>query len=172
MEHTEALCQLLYCVVQAEGGPSGSQGSRHSPGPVSQSPAKKQKTAPLVPPGATHIGNLLLPVCVTIHTFISKCVYIYFNKVYYYIHIYIYIYIKYIFLYIYIYIYIYISIKYIIIYIYIYIYTSRIYFCTYTYIYIDVYTYINKYVIIYIYIYVKYILLYTHIHVIVFVFYV
>lgn len=38
--------------LQAEGGPSGSQGSRHSPGPVLQSPAKKQKTAPL---GATHI---------------------------------------------------------------------------------------------------------------------
>ncbi|DBA73380.1 hypothetical protein WJX77_008649 [Trebouxia sp. C0004] len=42
--------------LQAEGGPSGSQGSRHSPGPVLQSPAKKQKTAPLVPPGAIHIG--------------------------------------------------------------------------------------------------------------------
>lgn len=61
-------------VVQAEGGPSGSQGSRHSPGPISQSPAKKQKTALLVPPGATHIGDLL-SVCVTIHTFISMSIY-------------------------------------------------------------------------------------------------
>jgi len=95
LEHTEAHCQLLgfvnnntsmNFVVQAEGGPSGSQGSRHSPGPVSQSPAKKQKTAPLVPPAATHIGDLHLSVCVTIHTFILK--YIYTSKNYVIIYIY------------------------------------------------------------------------------------
>lgn len=71
------------CDVQAEGGPSGSQGSRHSPGPVSQSPAKKQKTAPLVPPGATHIGDLLLSVCITTHAFIPI-----------YVHVHIYMYIR------------------------------------------------------------------------------
>ncbi len=65
----EAHCELLCCVVQAEGGPSGSQGSRHSPGPVSQSPAKKQKTAPPAPPGATNIGDLHLLVCITIHVY-------------------------------------------------------------------------------------------------------
>ena len=72
MEHSEAQCQLLCLVAQAEGGPSGSQGSRHSPGPVLQSPAKKQKTAPL---GATHIGDFLLSVCITIHAFISVYIY-------------------------------------------------------------------------------------------------
>ena len=113
----EAHCELLCCVVQAEGGPSGSQGSRHSPGPVSQSPAKKQKTAPLVPPGATHIGDLLLSVCITIHALISMYIYTSINM-YYYIHmcVYIYIYIKYIYIYtytsnIYIYTHIYIKIK-------------------------------------------------------------